>query len=58
MDKIAYGISFIVMMFSILFNTIDAALLTRAPEPLTEQALVEMQDKFDEYELADEITVY
>lgn len=57
MDKIAYGISFIVMMFSILFNTIDAALLTKAPEPLTEQALVEMQDKFDEKELADEITV-
>ena len=57
MDKIRFGISFIVMMFSILFNTIDAALLVKAPEPLTEQALVEMQEKFDEYELADEITV-
>jgi len=57
MDKIVYGISFIVMMFSILFNTIDAALLFKAPEPLSEQALVEMQEKFDEYELADEITV-
>ncbi len=57
MDIIKIGLSFIVMMFSILFNTIDAAFLTKAPEPLTEQALVEMQEKFDEYELADEITV-
>ncbi len=57
MEKIRFGISFIVMMFSILFNTIDAALLTKAPEPLTEQTLVEMSEKFDEYELADEITV-
>ncbi len=57
MSKIVYGISFIVMMFSILFNTIDAALLTKAPEPQNEQSLVEMQEKFDEYELADEITV-
>lgn len=57
MDKIVYGISFIVMMFSILFNTIDAAFLFKVPEPLSEQALVEMQEKFDEYELADEITV-
>ena len=57
MAKIKFGLSFIVMMFSILFNTIDAALLTKAPEPLTEQALVEMQERFDEYELAEEITV-
>ncbi|MBQ2847794.1 MAG: hypothetical protein IJO03_08960 [Clostridia bacterium] len=57
MAKIRFGLSFIVMMFSILFNTIDAALLTKAPEPLTEQALVEMQERFDEYELAEEITV-
>ncbi len=40
------------MMFSILFNTIDAALLVKVPDPLNEQALVEMQEKFDEYELA------
>ncbi len=45
------------MMVSILFNTIDAALLVKAPEPLTEQALVDMYEKFDEHELADEITV-
>ena len=57
MDKIRFGISFIVMMFSILFNTIDAALLVKAPDPLNELALVEMQKKFDKYELADEITV-
>ena len=44
-------------MLSILFNTIDAALLTKAPEPLTEQALAEMSEKFDEFELSDEITV-
>lgn len=57
MDKIRFGVSFIVMMFSILFNTIDAALLTKAPDPLPEQSLVEMQEKFEEHELADEITV-
>lgn len=57
MAKIRLGLSFIVMMFSILFNTIDAALLVKAPEPLTEQALVEMSEKFDEFELANEITV-
>lgn len=57
MDKITYGISFIIMMFSILLNTIDAALITKAPEPLSEQSLVEMQNKFEEKELADEITV-
>ena len=57
MDQIIHWLSFIVMMFSILFNTIDAALLTKAPEPLSEQALVEMQGKYSEYELADEITV-
>ena len=57
MAKIRFGLSFIVMMFSILFNTIDAALLVKAPEPLTEQALVDMYEKFDEHELADEITV-
>ena len=57
MDKIKFGLSFIVMMFSILFNTIDAALLTKAPDPLPEQTLIEMQKKFDKQELADEITV-
>ena len=57
MDKIKFGLSFIVMMFSILFNTIDAALLTKAPDPLPEQTLTEMQKKFDKQELADEITV-
>ena len=44
-------------MFSILFNTIDSALISKAPEPQTEQKLVEMNERFDEYALADEITV-
>lgn len=57
MAKIRFAVSFVVMMFSILFNTIDAALLTKAPEPLDTQSLVEMQERFDEFELADEITV-
>ena len=57
MEQIRYWLSFAVMMFSILFNTMDAALLTKAPEPKSEQELVEMQEKFDEYELGNEITV-
>ena len=57
MDQIRHWLSFIIMMFSILFNTMDAALLTKAPEAKSEQELVEMSEKFDEYELADEITV-
>ncbi len=57
MEQIRHWLSFIVMMFSILFNTMDAALLTKAPDPKSEQELVEMYEKFDEYELADEITV-
>ena len=57
MDQIRHWLSFAVMMVSILFNTMDAALLTKAPEPLSEQSLVEMNKKFDEPELSDEITV-
>ena len=57
MAEIRHWLSFIVMMFSILFNTTDAALLTKAPEPQSEQKLVEISGKFDEYELSDEITV-
>ena len=57
MDQIRHWFSFAVMMFSILFNTMDAALLTKAPEPQSEKELVEMQEKFDEYELGEEITV-
>lgn len=57
MSKIKFAVSFIIMMFSILFNTIDAAFLTDAPEPLPEQSLVEMSEKFDEFEISEEITV-
>lgn len=57
MAVIKVAVSFILMMISILFNTIDSALVLKAPEPKTEQELVEMNGKFDEYALADEITV-
>ncbi len=57
MAMIKTAVSFILMMVSILFNTIDSALILKAPEPKTEQELVEMNRKFDEYALADEITV-
>ena len=57
MAQVTHWLSFVVMMFSILFNTMDAALLTKAPAPKSEQELVEMYEKFDERELAEEITV-
>lgn len=57
MAVIKVAVSFILMMISILFNTIDSALILKAPEPKTEQELVEMNGKFDEYALADEIAV-
>lgn len=57
MAVIKVAVSFILMMVSILFNTIDSALILKAPEPKTEQELVEMNGKFDEYALADEIAV-
>ena len=57
MAVIKVAVSFILMMISILFNTIDSALILKAPEPKTEQELVEMNGRFDEYALADEIAV-
>ncbi len=57
MVKILNGLSFVVMMFSILFNTIDASLLKPAPEAKSETELAEIQDIFDNYDIADEITV-
>lgn len=57
MAKILNGLSFVVMMFSILFNTIDASLLKNAPEAKSEAELAEIQDIFDNYDIADEITV-
>lgn len=50
-------LSFVVMMVSILFNTIEAAFLKDAPEPKSESQLIEMQGRFDEPELNKEITV-
>ncbi len=57
MDIIRTVISYIVLLITLLFNALDAALLVNAPEPLNEQTLVDMQERFDEHELADEITV-
>ena len=57
MSFIIKWVSFIVMMFSILFHTADAAFLKDAPEPKDEAQLIEMQGRFDEPELGDEITV-
>ena len=57
MSQIVYWLSFVVMMFSILFNTIDSALLKKAPDAKSEEELVEMQDIFEDYDIADEITV-
>ncbi len=57
MQNIIKWFSFIVMMFSILFNTIDASVLKKAPEAKTEEQLIEMQNRFDKTSLNDEITV-
>lgn len=57
MTKILNGLSYIVMMVSIFFNTVDASLLKDAPEAKSEAELIEMQDIFDNYDIADEITV-
>lgn len=57
MKEIIKWMSFIVMMFSILFNTIDASLIKKAPEAKSAEELAEIQNIFDDYELADEITV-
>ena len=57
MNFIIKWLSFAVMMFSILFNTIDATFLKDAPEPKSEAQLIEMQDRFDEPKINNEITV-
>ena len=57
MKEILKWLSFAVMMFSILFNTIDASILKSAPEAKSAEELTEIQDIFEDYELADEITV-
>lgn len=45
------------MMVSILFNTFDALIPGFIPEPKSEEELAEIVERFDEYSLADEITV-
>ena len=57
MAAIKTAISFILMMVSILFNTFDALIPGFIPEPKSEEELVEIVERFDEYSLADEITV-
>ena len=55
--KIRMGLAFIVMMFSILFNTMDASLILKAPEPESEKELAKMSDMFKESDITKEITV-
>ncbi len=57
MQEIIKWLSFAVMMFSILFNTIEASVLKKAPEPKNEEQLIELQNRFDKPALNDEITV-
>lgn len=57
MAFITKWLSFAIMMFSILLNTIDAAVIKKAPEPKSEAQLAEMQERFSKPELNDEITV-
>ncbi len=57
MKEILKWMSFLVMMVSILFNTIDAQLILPAPEAKSAEELSQVQDIFDEYEISDEITV-
>lgn len=57
MKEITKWLSFAVMMFSILFNTLDASFVKKAPAPKSEEQLIEMQEIFDEFAINDEITV-
>ncbi len=57
MQNIIKWFSFAVMMFSILFNTIDASIIKNAPEPKSEEQLIAMQDIFEKKSLNEEITV-
>ena len=45
------------MRMSILFNTIDASFIKDAPDAKSESQLIEMQDRFDNPKLNNEITV-
>ena len=57
MNTIINWLSFAVMMVSILFNTIDASFIKDAPEAKSESQLIEMQGRFDNPKLNNEITV-
>ena len=57
MASIVNALSFIVIMISILFNTIDAGFVGKAPDPKTEAELTAMNGIFETYDLDEEITV-
>ena len=57
MSYIIKGLSFVVMMFAMFFNTMEASFIKEAPEAKSEAELVAMQDVFDTYDLNNEITV-
>lgn len=57
MAAIKTAISFILMMVSILFNTFDALIPGFVPAAKSEEELVELVERFDEYSLDEEITV-
>lgn len=52
-----FVISYIIVLFSAFLNMIDSVLIFGVPQPKTEQELVAMNEKFDEFEPGTEITV-
>lgn len=57
MKEILKWLSFAVMMFSILFNTMDASLVKNPPDAKSAAEISEIQDIFVNYDISDEITV-
>lgn len=57
MSFIKTAVSFILVMISILFNTIEAGFVGYAPEPKSETELTAISDIFDGHSINEEITV-
>ena len=57
MSFILNRISLVFVTVSLLFNTMNASFLEKVPAPKSEKQLIEMQGRFDEHELNNEITV-
>ncbi len=57
MANVRFVISYIIVLFSAFLNMIDSVLIFGVPQPKTEQELVAMNEKFDEFEPGTEITV-